>query len=209
MDTAARCVNWDEDAVPAKDVTDPTPAVIAAVEQRMGAACAACARGVCGHEVVMSFVLGFKDAPRCLGCLAAGLGRELAALRASMREHIDRRDCWRAGWRRASELERAPDGAARPCAAAAATHAAIAAPGVEPASSSLPHAAEWDAGDLGCGDLVLELRVRMQALAPGQTLLLTARDPGAPADLPAWCGLTGHKLRSARHPVYVIERRDG
>ena len=44
--------------------------------------------------------------------------------------------------------------------------------------------AEWDAGDLGCGELVLELVLRMRRLAPGQVLRLVARDPGAPADMP-------------------------
>lgn len=68
--------------------------------------------------------------------------------------------------------------------------------------------AEWDAGDLGCGDLVLELRIRLKALRPGQVLKLTARDPGAPADLPAWCRLTGHGLAGAEHPVYWIRRKE-
>lgn len=55
------------------------------------------------------------------------------------------------------------------------------------------HAA-WDAGDLGCGELVLELRLRMRQLEGGQVLHLTARDLGAPADIPAWCRMTGHLL---------------
>ena len=66
--------------------------------------------------------------------------------------------------------------------------------------------AHWDAGDMGCGELILELRSRMAALGPGQTLRLVARDPGAPADLPAWCRLTGHALVSADHPVYLVEK---
>ena len=63
---------------------------------------------------------------------------------------------------------------------------------------------EWDAGDMGCGELVLELRMRVARLAPGQVLKIIARDPGAPADLPAWCGLTGHTLVSQAPPVYLI-----
>src|SRR6516165_1357518 len=51
----------------------------------------------------------------------------------------------------------------------------------------------WDAGDLGCGDLVLELRGRLGAI-PGQVLRVIALDPGAPEDIPAWCRLTGHAL---------------
>ena len=66
---------------------------------------------------------------------------------------------------------------------------------------------EWDAGDMGCGELVLELRSKMLALRPGEYLRLIARDPGAPEDLPAWCRLTGHRLVEADHPQYLIERR--
>jgi tRNA 2-thiouridine synthesizing protein A len=67
---------------------------------------------------------------------------------------------------------------------------------------------EWDAGDLGCGELVLTLRTRMQAMEPGHILKLTARDPGAPADVPAWCRLTGHALVVEQHPVYLIRRKE-
>lgn len=67
---------------------------------------------------------------------------------------------------------------------------------------------EWDAGDMGCGDLVLELRGRVEALVAGRVLRLTARDPGAPADIPAWCRMTGHALVSAQHPIYLIRRKE-
>jgi tRNA 2-thiouridine synthesizing protein A len=68
--------------------------------------------------------------------------------------------------------------------------------------------AEWDAGDLGCGELVLELRTRLSALRAGEVLRLIARDPGAPQDMPAWCRMTGHTLVSQQHPVYVIRRKE-
>ena len=71
-----------------------------------------------------------------------------------------------------------------------------------------PDAAVWDAGDLACGDLVVQLWMRMQALAPGQVLHLVALDPGAPADLPAWCRLTGHRLVAGDHPNYLIQRKE-
>lgn len=61
---------------------------------------------------------------------------------------------------------------------------------------------------MGCGDLVLELRTRLRAMEPGQLLEVTARDPGAPEDLPAWCRLTGHALVAALHPVYRIRRKE-
>jgi tRNA 2-thiouridine synthesizing protein A len=67
---------------------------------------------------------------------------------------------------------------------------------------------DWDAGDLGCGELVLELRLRLEAMAAGQILRLVARDPGARADLPAWCRMTGHGLVSEQHPVYHIRRKE-
>lgn len=66
----------------------------------------------------------------------------------------------------------------------------------------------WDAGDTGCGQLVFELRRRVAAMKPGETLEVIVRDAGAPVDLPAWCRMTGHTLVSANHPVYVIRRKE-
>ncbi len=78
-----------------------------------------------------------------------------------------------------------------------------------PPTTPEPHADDhWDAGELGCGELVIDLRMRMRALAPQQILRLVALDPGAHADIPAWCGMTGHALVHAAHPVYFIRRKD-
>ena len=66
---------------------------------------------------------------------------------------------------------------------------------------------EWDAGGLGCGELVLELKLRLDRMRPGQVIKLIALDPGAPADMPAWCRMTGHTLLHQEPPVYLIERR--
>lgn len=55
------------------------------------------------------------------------------------------------------------------------------------------HDLEWNAGQLSCGDLVLELRLRMRN-APGKVFKVIALDAGAPSDLPAWCGMTGNTL---------------
>jgi tRNA 2-thiouridine synthesizing protein A len=66
---------------------------------------------------------------------------------------------------------------------------------------------EWDAGMMGCGELILELRLRLDRLPPGASLTLIARDPGVPEDLPAWCRMTGHHLREAAPPHFVIERK--
>lgn len=73
--------------------------------------------------------------------------------------------------------------------------------------SEVDPSAIWDAGDMGCGELIVLLRARMIALAPGQVLRVIARDPGAPEDLPAWSRLTGHRLVRAEHPVYDFARR--
>jgi tRNA 2-thiouridine synthesizing protein A len=66
---------------------------------------------------------------------------------------------------------------------------------------------EWNAGEMGCGELILELKLRLAPLPPGTQFKLIARDPGVPEDLPAWCGMTGHRLLSASPPEFVIERR--
>jgi tRNA 2-thiouridine synthesizing protein A len=57
----------------------------------------------------------------------------------------------------------------------------------------LQAAEEWDAGHMGCGELLIELRERLRQI-PTQTLKLVALDPGAPIDIPAWCRLTRNEL---------------
>jgi tRNA 2-thiouridine synthesizing protein A len=66
---------------------------------------------------------------------------------------------------------------------------------------------KWDAGDMGCGELLIHLAGRMLALAPGQIFELRAQDPGAVEDIPSWCRLTGHSLVFAEHPIYRLRRR--
>ena len=66
---------------------------------------------------------------------------------------------------------------------------------------------EWNAGDIGCGELVMALRQRLLALPPGSVIQVTATDPAAPEDLPAWCRLCGHSLISFNHPLYWIRRK--
>lgn len=76
-------------------------------------------------------------------------------------------------------------------------------PAIEPDTS-------WDAGDLGCGELVIELRFRLKAMQPGQVMAVHATDTGAREDLPAWCRMTRDRLLHhdpARH-LYFIQRGD-
>ena len=56
----------------------------------------------------------------------------------------------------------------------------------------------WDAGAMGCGELIVLLRERILALEPGQVLRVIARDPGAPEDLPAWSDLTATRSSPPR-----------
>jgi tRNA 2-thiouridine synthesizing protein A len=72
--------------------------------------------------------------------------------------------------------------------------------------NSLKTAKHWDAGDSGCGSLIIGLRHQFAPLTCGDSLQVIARNAGAPADLPAWCRITGHTLVSAAHPVYVIRK---
>lgn len=66
----------------------------------------------------------------------------------------------------------------------------------------------WDAGDTGCGELIVQLKLRLRAEVPaGGTLRLIATDPGAREDIPSWCRLTGNPLLHADHPQYLIQRK--
>lgn len=168
-----------------------TAALLASLEAMGAPRCPGCGRELCGHALVMSTAIGHKDEPRCASCLADSVGRDRESFVADVFEYIRRQACYREGWRWASRREGFAEDAQPRCIR----------------EDAVQHDEAWDAGDLGCGDLVLELRLRLQGMAPGEVLRLRATDPGAPQDLPAWCGLTGHALLEARHPLYWIRRR--
>jgi tRNA 2-thiouridine synthesizing protein A len=181
-------------------------ALLASVQNSTGTACAQCGSVLCGHDAVLSIVLGHKNAPSCRRCLAHGLHEDLAALCERALQWIVRRECFHHAWLWASAHE-GQLGVLRPACSWPDARAALDATPPAPAATAATADHSWDAGDLGCGDLVLELRQRLAELAAGTVLHLRATDPGAPQDLPAWCGLTGHTLLSARHPDYWIRRR--
>jgi TusA-related sulfurtransferase len=79
----------------------------------------------------------------------------------------------------------------------------------EEATGAPAAAASYDAGDLSCGELLIELRRRMLDLGPGDVLSVRATDPAAPLDIPAWCWTTGHRLEREEHPRYWIRRKEG
>lgn len=57
----------------------------------------------------------------------------------------------------------------------------------------IEHHHEWNAGDLGCGELILGVRKRLRA-HPGEILKLTAFDTAAAIDLQAFCAMTRDEL---------------
>ena len=58
---------------------------------------------------------------------------------------------------------------------------------------------EWNAGHLGCGPLVLDLRKKLKAM-PGGVLRVIALDISAPHDIPAWCRLKGAEYQGSVTP---------
>ncbi|MGQ0613759.1 MAG: sulfurtransferase TusA family protein [Planctomycetaceae bacterium] len=187
------------EAGPFEDSQDAqrTAALLADLRRLRGSACGACAAPLCGHASLFSIVAGFRDAPLCFSCLAAELDRDAATMRDHLVDFCRHKECYSRGFLEASRDE--GDGSAwRP--------RCLFPP--DPAEKEASPEARWDAGDMGCGDLVLELRQRLARLQAGAVLRVTATDPGAPEDLPAWCNLTGNPLVRAQHPDYWIRRKE-
>lgn len=68
--------------------------------------------------------------------------------------------------------------------------------------------ATWNAGELSCGELLMEVRNRLRVM-PGKVLRLVATDIAAFDDLAAWCRVTGHTLVQAdtENATYWIRSR--
>ncbi|GAC1353604.1 MAG: hypothetical protein NVS4B8_16330 [Herpetosiphon sp.] len=70
---------------------------------------------------------------------------------------------------------------------------------------------QLDAGQTGCGDLILLIFQTMKQLAPGQTLEVLAYDLAAAVDIPAWCRQTNNTLLATelntRPQRFIIQRR--
>jgi tRNA 2-thiouridine synthesizing protein A len=64
----------------------------------------------------------------------------------------------------------------------------------------------FDAMELGCGQLLLDLRMHIRALPDGARLMLATRDIASPREVPAWCRLTRHRLVAQSHPYYLIQK---
>ncbi len=65
----------------------------------------------------------------------------------------------------------------------------------------------WEAGETGCGALIVGLKREIEKIEPGELLQVKALDAGAPVDLPAWCRMTGHTLVVAKHPTYALRKK--
>jgi tRNA 2-thiouridine synthesizing protein A len=192
------------------DEMERTVKLLADLECLRGRACKRCESAVCHHEALFSISMGFKNSPLCCACLAAELERELLQMRDELWSFIVHRPCHRAGWAWANREEGYDPGALPGCLWPVPRKASRQSHAVETVEKAAePSASEtWDAGDMACGDLVLELRLRLRGMKPRQVLRVTATDPGAREDIPAWCRLTGHTLLNAEHPQYWIERRE-
>lgn len=176
------------------------------MRRTVGEPCHDCRRPCGAREALGSIALGFKDAPRCLPCLARRLGRPNDGLRADLVDYARRRDCYARAWAEAERRD-GPDSDWPTLTGPGDTPMHDTTPG-PPAAPDPGPAAVWDAGDMGCGELVLALRQRLHALPAGAVLKVTAADPAAPEDLPAWCRLTGNVLVRMNHPEYLIRRRE-
>ena len=75
------------------------------------------------------------------------------------------------------------------------------------ADSAHRFAAEWDAGEMGCGEILIQLRLRFRPLQTGDIFRLITRDIAAPLEIPAWCRVTKRQLLHAEHPEYWIEQK--
>ena len=71
--------------------------------------------------------------------------------------------------------------------------------------------ARLDAGETGCGELMMLIFQTMKNLDPGQTLEVFAYDLAAETDIPAWCRSTGHTLLAQNLETYpksfLIQKR--
>jgi len=192
------------------DELERTVKLLADLESLRGHACKRCKSALCHHEALFSISMGFKNSPLCCACLAGELERELLQMRDELWSFIVHRPCHRAGWAWANREEGYDPGAFPGCLWPVPRKKSGPLNQVETVEKAVErHESEtWDAGDMACGDLVLELRLRLRGMNPRQVLRVTATDPGAREDIPAWCRLTGHTLLNTEHPQYWIERKE-
>src|SRR5688572_5423306 len=124
-----------------------------------GSPCAECGRLLCGHHALVALVMGFKSAPRCASCLAGALELEYVKFRDQVVALVQHRDCYRSGWTWAGRRENLSDPLEPECLWRRGKSRRPVKKPPKPDSATTSDA-DWDAGGMGCGDLVLELRLR-------------------------------------------------
>ena len=156
------------DEIPDSREDFQTAALLEDLLRMQGSRCKECAASLCGHETLMSLVAGCKDSPRCLSCLSRLMGRGREEVRDHLLGYIMSRPCRHAGWLWANREEGTeptalpmclwpPAGVARKENQPAQTMIVSSdCPGPNPVPD-----AEWDAGNMGCGELVMGLRMRL------------------------------------------------
>lgn len=212
---AWRVVDGPMDEIAASVSDGQTAELLEELQRMEGEKCQECTAELCGHEALMSIVAGYKHAPRCLSCLSQLMGRGREEVRDHLLGYILSRPCRHAGWTWANRQEATEPSALPKCLWPSVqilceeeTLMRTTDGSTESSSPNPVPDSHWDAGNIGCGELVMGLRMRLQSLEPGQILKLTATDAGIPEDLPAWCRLTGHTLVYANHPEYWIRRKE-
>jgi len=172
------------------------------LRQFAGAKCPISGLPVTPQEGLMSVALGHRDQAMSIKALAESLGQAPATIWSQTLEYIQARPCYRQAWDWASMREGAN-------LVGPGHEQSTAEEGPRQGTESKGGPVEtWDAGCMGCGELVMELRMRLGAMKAGAILKVIALDAGAPQDMPAWCGMTGHKLVHMQHPEYWIKRKE-
>lgn len=182
--------------------------LLEALARWVGASCPDCLEPLCDHGVLCAVALGLKDLPRCLNCATKGLGRDLVATKNHLARWLAGKDCYLRAWAKADSAR-----CKSPCLlsgllqeAEIPAEAELAFERTDEEKNDAPMLVH-DFGDMGCGDLVLELRQKLRGVAPGAVVRVIATDPGAPEDIPAWLRMVGHILLKAAPPIYDLRKR--
>lgn len=76
-----------------------------------------------------------------------------------------------------------------------------------PTHSDWDHDHLLDAGDTGCGDLIMFLEESIQLHPGGTRFLLLATDFAAATEVGAWCRLTGNRMERSEDTCFLIVRQ--
>lgn len=61
-----------------------------------------------------------------------------------------------------------------------------------------------DARRLLCPMPVIRVQDKIKELSTGDVLVVTASDPGAAQDIPAWCRINGHEVTAIQEDEYEL-----